>query len=208
MSVLIKAIFGKAIFGGVGASIFVLLVAACGGDPTVAPVPTALVQLEVQPTATTTPTAVPAPTATPIPTAEPTAEPTATPPPTPTLAPTATATPRLSAGIVPHTPTPLPPPTPVPDLGQLSQNRPPHIFVGAVTIDGLPAPDGTVIKAYVNGVEVASVRVEDGLYLPLAILIPEQTVTFMIGDLTAVESFLTEVGGVNVLNLTATKGYY
>ena len=189
----------KAICSGIFASILVLLVAACGGNPTVAPAPTAVAQFEVQLTATTVPTAVP--TATTIPT--PTAEPTATPVPTPTLAPTATATPRLSAGIVPHTPTPLPPPTPIPDLDQLSQNRPPQILVGTVTVDGLPAPEGTIVRALVNGVEVASAQVEDGQYLPLAILIPGQTVTFMVGDLTAAETFLTEVGGVNVLNLTA-----
>ena len=193
-----------AICSRIGASILVLLVAACGGDPTVAPAPIAVTQVEVQPSATTAATAPPeVPTATTIPT--PTAEPTATPLPTPTLAPTATATPRLSAGIVPHTPTPLPPPTPTPDLDQLSQNRPPHIFVGAVTIDGLPAPEGTVVRAWINGVEVASAQVEDGRYLPLAILIPGQTVTFMVGDLTAAETFFTEVGGVNVLNLTAAR---
>ncbi len=77
--------------------------------------------------------------------------------------------------------------------------------MGTVTIDGLPAPEGTVVRALVDGVEVASVQVEDGIYLPLAILIPGQTVTFMVGDLATGETFLTEVGGVNVLNLTATS---
>ncbi len=191
----------KVIFSGIGASFLVLLVAACGDDPTPAPITVA--QVEVQPTATTAPTAIP--TATSVPT--PTAEPTATPLPTPTLAPTATATPRLGVGMVPRTPTPLPTPTPVPDLEQLSQNRPPHIFVGAVMIDGLSAPDGTVVRALVNGVEVASVQVEDGQYLPLAVLIPGQTVTFLVGDLTADQTFLTVVGGVNVLNLTAATEY-
>ncbi len=193
----------KAICSGIFTSILVLLVAACGGNPTVTPIPTAAAQLEVQLTPTTVPTAVPTATTIPTPTAVPTGVPTSTPLPTPTLAPTATATPRLSAGIVPHTPTPLPPPTPVPDLDQLSQNRPPQILVGTVTVDGLPAPEGTIVRALVNGVEVASVQVEDGQYLPLAILIPGQTVTFMVGDLTAAQTFLTEVGGVNVLNLTA-----
>jgi len=75
--------------------------------------------------------------------------------------------------------------------------------VGTVTVDGLPAPEGTIVRALVNGVEVASAQVEDGQYLPLAIPIPGQTVTFMVGDLTAAQTFLTEVGGVNVLNLTA-----
>ena len=199
----------KAIFSGIGASILVLLVVSCGNDPTAVPVSTVVAQLEVQSPATEVPTAAPTATTIPTPTAEPTPTllPTATPLPTPTLAPTATATPRLSAGIVPHTPTPLPTATPVPDLDQLSQNPPPHIFVGTVTIDGLPAPEGTVVKALVNGVEVASVQVDDGQYLPLAVLIPGQTVTFMVGDLTAAETFLTEVGGVNVLNLTAASDY-
>ncbi len=197
----------KAIFSGIGASFLILLVVACGKDPTAVPVATAVAQLEVQSPATEVPTAVPTATTIPTPTAEPTPTPlpTATPLPTPTLAPTATATPRLSAGIVPHTPTPLPPPTPTPDLDQLSQNRPPHIFVGAVTIDGLPAPEGTVVRALVNGVEVASAQVEDGQYLPLAVLIPGQTVTFLVGDLTADQTFLTVVGGVNVINLTAAS---
>ena len=194
----------KAICSGIGAFVLVLLVAACGEDTTVAPAPIAVTQVEVQPTATTAATAPPeVPTATSVPT--PTAEPTATPLPTPTLAPTATATPRLSAGIVPHTPTPLPTPTPAPDLDQLRLNTPPHIFVGAVTIDGLPAPEGTVVRALVDGVEVASAQVEDGKYLPLAILIPGQTVTFMVGDLTAAQTSFTKVGGIELLNLTVAR---
>ncbi len=196
------AITPKAIISGIGASIFVLLVSACGADSTVPQAPTAVAKLEAQAAATLTPTAVP--TATTIPT------PTATPLPTPTLAPTATATPRLSMIITPRTPTPhpTPTPTPVPDLDQLSQNRPPHIFVGAVLMDGLPAPDGTVVRALVNGVEVASVQVEGGKYPALAILILEQTVTFLVGDLTAAQTYITEVGGLNLLNLTATSSGY
>ena len=84
------AITPKAIISGIGASIFVLLVSACGADSTVAQAPTAVAKLKAQAAATLTPTAVP--TATTIPT------PTATPLPTPTLAPTATATPRNSDG--------------------------------------------------------------------------------------------------------------
>ncbi len=199
----------RTIFRVIGALILVILVVACGTDPTAVPVPTAVAQLEVKSPATQVPTKAPTATTIPTPTAEPTPTPvpTATPLPTPTVAPTATATPRLSAGIVPHTPTPLPAPTPVPDLDQLSQNRPPHIFVGTVTIDGSPAPEGTVVRALVNGVEVASVKVEDGKYLPMAILIPGETVIFVVGGLTAAETFVTEVGGVNVLNLTAATDY-
>ena len=205
----------KAICSGIGAFVLVLLVAACGEDTTVAPAPIAVTQVEVQPTATTAATAPPeVPTATSVPTPAvfPVRQRRSPPPrrcrpplPTPTLAPTATATPRLSAGIVPHTPTPLPTPTPAPDLDQLRLNTPPHIFVGAVTIDGLPAPEGTVVRALVDGVEVASAQVEDGKYLPLAILIPGQTVTFMVGDLTAAQTSFTKVGGIELLNLTVAR---
>ena len=75
-------------------------------------------------------------------------------------------------------------------------------------MDGLPAPDGTVVRALVNGVEVASVQVEGGKYPALAILILEQTVTFLVGDLTAAQTYITEVGGLNLLNLTATSSGY
>ena len=185
----------KAICSGIGAFILVLLLSGCGEDSTVAPAPTAAAQLEAQPAVAT---AVPTATTMPTPTAEPTA----------TLAPMATATPRLTMRIAPRKPTPISTSTPVPDLDQLSQNRPPHIFVGAVLVDGLPAPDGTVVRALVNGVEVASVQVEDGIFPALAVLIPGQTVTFLVGNLTAAETFFTEVGGIDLLNLTATRSGY
>ena len=70
-------------------------------------------------------------------------------------------------------------------------------------IDGVPPPDGTVIKALFDGQEVASSEVEDGRYLPLFVGVPDITVTFLIGDLVAAETFVTRVGGVEVLNLTA-----
>ncbi len=130
-------------------------------------------------------------------------QPTATPLPTPTLAPTATATPRLGVGLVPVTPTPIPTPTPVPDLVALSKDLPPQVLVGTVLIDGTPAPDGTVIKALIDGQEIASTEVEDGRYLPLFIGIPDITITFLVGDRAAAETFVTRVGGVEVLNLTA-----
>ena len=191
----------KVICSGIGSTILILLLAACGGDPTVAPASTNVPQVEAQPTATSVPT--PAPT----PTVEPTfvPEPTATPLPIPTLGPTATATPRIIMGIVRPTPTPAPTPTPLPDLDVLRQNLPPQIILGTVTIDGSPAPDGTVVRALVDGVEVASVQVMEGKYPRLDFLTPAQTVTFMIGDLTAAETFVTTVGGIDMLNLTATR---
>ena len=166
MSATIKGIISKGVISAIGASVLVIFLAACGEDTAVAPASTAVAQPQAQPTATRLPTQ--APTASLIPT--PTSAPTATPLPTPMLAPTDTATPRLVVGIARPTATPVPTPTPAPDLDQLGQNRPPHIFMGTVMVGGLPAPDGTVIKALVDGVEVASVQVEDGKYPALVVL--------------------------------------
>ena len=80
--------------------------------------------------------------------------------------------------------------------------------MGTVTVHGLAVPDGTLVRVLVNGVEVASVQVEDGIFPALAVLIPGQTVTNLVGDLTAAETFFTEVGGIDLLNLTATRSGY
>ncbi len=40
----------------------------------------------------------------------------------------------------------------------------PHAFYGSVTVNGNPAPDGTVITAKINGVEVARTVTSDGKY--------------------------------------------
>ena len=41
---------------------------------------------------------------------------------------------------------------------------PPHRFYGNVTIDGKPAPDGTVVSARIGGVEYANTTTLDGKY--------------------------------------------
>jgi len=41
---------------------------------------------------------------------------------------------------------------------------PPHQFYGNVTIDGKPAPDGTVISARINGVEYINTTTSKGTY--------------------------------------------
>ena len=82
-------------------------------------------------------TAVPptiAPTA--IPTAVPTAIPTAVPELEPTLVPT-------------QIPDAVPTPTPFIPLPEIVNDYPPHVFVGTVTIDGQPAPEGTEVTAWV-----------------------------------------------------------
>ena len=137
--------------------------------------------------------ATPAPTPTPEPTATPTPAPTPTPQPTATPLPEPTAT---------ATPVPAPTPTPV----ERAQNRPPHIFIGTVTIDGAPAPDGTVVTAIVDGAEVGSAVVQNGEYANLQVGVPGETVTFRVGNLTANETATTEVGGADIVNLTASSG--
>jgi hypothetical protein len=85
------------------------------------------------------------------------------------------------------------------------QNLPPHIFIGTASIDGAPAPDGTVVTALVNGAEVGSAVVQNGKYTNIQVGLSGQTVTFRVGSLNAKETATTEVGGADVVNLTASK---
>ena len=117
----------KEIFA-VMALVLVLTACASGTPRTPEPLPTLV------PISTFTPR--PEPTATRIP------EPTATPPP----APTATPVPAPTATPVP-TATPIPPPAPLPER----DNRElPHVFVGSVTINGAPAPNGTEVTVWLE----------------------------------------------------------
>jgi hypothetical protein len=78
----------------------------------------------------------------------PTASPTLTPPPTftPTITPTTTVTPTPTTG------TPTPTPTSGPEV-------PPSEFYGPVTLDGAPAPAGTVVAGYIHGEQRGSIIV-------------------------------------------------
>ena len=84
------------------------------------------------------------------PTTIPTTIPTSVPTPVPTIIPTIIPTPM-------PTPTQMPTlqPTPVPTLDvaksplpEIVNDNPPHVYVGTVTIDGQPAPDGTEVSAW------------------------------------------------------------
>ena len=111
------------------------------------PVPTAARAAATAPTQapaqTPRPTSAPEPTATVAPVPTPTLEPTATPVPTPTAMPTATTAPTV-------TPAPTATPAAVP-LPPISSNVLPHFFVGTVTVDGVTAPDGTAVAAWIQG---------------------------------------------------------
>ena len=179
-----------------------LLAVACGGEPAAVPTPTTAPVLA----APTAAIATASPTATPIPTLAPV--PTATALPTPTLAPTATVAPRVPVmGVARPTPTSTPVPTPTPTREEVLENQPPQVFIGTVLIDGLPAPDGTVIVAMVGGVQVAAVEVEDGKYTNLQVALAGQFVTFKIGNAVANQTFVSAVGGVDLLNLSVTSDY-
>ena len=181
--------------------------------PTAAPLPSPIASVQ-----TPTPAPTSAPSAPPLPTlaravqANPTPEPEvqATPIPQPTLEPTPVATPEPMSTPNP-TPTPVPTaaPTAVP-LPPVNNTVVPHAFVGTVTIDGVIAPDGTVVTAWIQefSVPVDQAVVNAGSYL---IQVPQygsasfagMTVTFKVGSLDAQETAVWMSLSVDELNLTA-----
>ena len=150
----------------------------------------------------------------PEPTPDPTPEPTSTPSPTATLSPTPTPT-----AVPTPTPTPTATPTPAPTatpaavpLPPISSNVLPHAFVGTVIIDGVTAPDGTVVSAWITGFSepVDDAVVSAGSYV---IQVPQygnasfngKTVTFKVGALEALETAVWHSGDLDELNLTASS---
>jgi hypothetical protein len=186
---------------------------------TLTPIPTDTPTPTQPPTATPTPTAIP--TSTPAPT--PTPLPTATPMPTPTPAPTPTPTPEPTPTQT-HTPRPqnngsdsnsdsAPQSTPTPTPLPFSPGSTPHIFVGTATINGLAAPPGTMVSAWIDGTLSGIAEVDDnGEYGALVVgqIIGEppyggKTITFTIGSLTAGQTAIWQSGAADVLDLTATQ---
>lgn len=85
-----------------------------------------------------------------------------------------------------------------------AQENPPHVFSGNATIDGNPAPQGTVVTVLEESVVIASVTVDaSGTYAGLQVPTPGVTVTFTVAGLLAAETAITEIGGSSILNLTA-----
>lgn len=145
---------------------------------------------------TSTPTATPAPTATA--TATPTPAPTATPQqPTPTPLPTTTPQP---------TATPVAIPDPLPER---DNSEPPHVFVGGVTIDGAPAPDGTEVSVWLKqfASPLATATSVDGDYSVLASQFGIESfggrrVIFKINGEDSGESAIWEKGGATSLEVS------
>ena len=179
-------------------SLAVFLIVACGSDPAPEPttVPTAVPDVIA-------PTNTPAPTATTVP--DPLPEPTDTPSPTATAVAIAPAAPAATAQ-----PTPMPTNMPAPtiDLATARSNQPPHIFVGTAKIDGIAAPQGTIVSAMIGDQTVALGVVEqvDGKFSTIKIDVLGHPVTFKISDFVASQAAITtEKGGGNVVNLEASS---
>ncbi len=190
------------------------VIVGCGGeDPTATPEPTQPASRADTPQLPESPrpTSTPEPTATPVP--EPTATPVPEPTATPVPEPTATPVPEPTATPIPPTPVPTPVPTatavptPVPSASAGAPERndavPPHIIVGVASIDGSPAPVGTIVSAYAGDLKVASATVAgDNGNFSFAIPYPDAEVTFKVGSITALNVVVnTEIGGSTVLNL-------
>ena len=81
----------------------------------------------------------------------------------------------------------------------------PHVFIGTVTVDGNPVPEGTRIAALVEGEERGFSQAYDrGKYGPLDVYEPNNgsLVTFRLGNHTADQAVRWEKGGVTKLDLT------
>jgi len=108
----------------------------------------------------------------------------------------------------------------IPAIGQGLPPKPPESFWGTVTLNGSPAPAGTIISARVGGMEVAATIVDSqgryGERFPLlgpwsttgSLLVSAdyngQTVQFYVGGALPAGSAIVEFGIFTELNLSAT----
>ena len=89
----------------------------------------------------------------------------------------------------------------------LAQEEPPCMATGKVTVDGLPAVDGTQISAIIGNETVATVATADGKYNIKIRQLEDanyagKTVTFMIGTKTAAQTITWGKGEVFLRDLT------
>jgi hypothetical protein len=88
-----------------------------------------------------------------------------------------------------------------------AQQVPPHIFVGTVEVNGLAAPQGTQVRAMVDGQQAGATTVgANGRYTNLQVAgTPGAAITFMVGNLTAQQTATWQQGELVMLNLTASS---
>ncbi len=92
---------------------------------------------------------------------------------------------------------------------------PPYVFVGKVSIDGSPVPDGAVVTAFIDGKSGPAAQTEvikgDGSYVlkleqPSGSDYKGKAVTFTVSDLNASASATWEFGGADEVNLSVSSG--
>lgn len=91
-------------------------------------------------------------------------------------------------------------------FGQSPPNRP-MLIAGNVTVNGAPAPDGSIVLAYINGVQVGNASVANGQYSLTLVGNNGDTISFKLNNLsTNVTATFdnTSNGGVLQLNLSFT----
>jgi hypothetical protein len=86
---------------------------------------------------------------------------------------------------------------------------PPHVFVGKATSNDVPAINGTLLTAWVEGTQAGAATANngDGTYSmlveqPAGIAYSGKTILFKIGGVDATQTAIWEQGGANILNLT------
>ena len=91
-----------------------------------------------------------------------------------------------------------------------AQRVPPHVFVGAVSLDGTAAVDGAAVTAWIDGEQVAATNASGGEY---SLLVDQgdssyagKTVSFKVSGANVAQTATWMQGGGDVLNLVATTG--
>ena len=178
------------------------ILAACASEVSRTTTPPTLVPADTptpRPEPTITPTLVPTPVPTPVPTLVPTLVPTPTATPVPVPTPTATLVP---------TPTPpaLAQKTPLPER---DAHELPHVFVGSVTVDGAPAPDGTEVTVWLVDFDapIGTGITSGGDYTALAnqhgiSSFGGRTLILKVNGEDSGETAVWEKGGATILNLS------
>lgn len=85
---------------------------------------------------------------------------------------------------------------------------PPHVFVGAAALDGVPVPDGTVIQGVIGGLPLsgAATAVQKGQF---TLFVPQPdgrrpSLKLAVGGFIAEQSYLWRIGGATVVQLDAS----
>jgi len=91
-----------------------------------------------------------------------------------------------------------------------AQRVPPHVFVGAASLNGIAAADGSAVTAWVDGEMVADAYASGGDYTLLVdqgdASFAGKAVSFKISGVDAAETADWIQGGAEVLDLVATAG--